>query len=236
MSKKRIGIPGWSLGDNSFGVTKSYLDFFSKYGQVEIITPRKDTVELDLLILPGGQDLSTIYYDQVPGYFNSNPDQYKEYFFRKNLELYIKKGTAIFGICLGHQMLNVFFGGSLTQHLPYHETSTKHRGELVHKVAPVEDYNPETSEYCKITAKAGIEEVNSLHHQGFTVGQLGKGLIPLYVAHNAGEDEKDELVEVMVHEKYPIASCQFHPEELEFEPITDSLLKNLLNVEENVEV
>ena len=51
---KKIIIPGWSTGDSSWGVTKPYLDFFSNYGQVDIITPRKGIVEADLLVIPGG--------------------------------------------------------------------------------------------------------------------------------------------------------------------------------------
>lgn len=100
--KKRIAVVGWSTGENSFGVTKPYLEYFSQFGEVEILTPKKGITEgLDLVVLPGGMDVSSSKYGQVPGFMNSNPDVFKEYFYEQNLSQYIDAGIPIFGICLG---------------------------------------------------------------------------------------------------------------------------------------
>ena len=80
MKKKKILIPGWSLGENAWGVTKSYLEYLSQYGQVEILTPRKGIVEGDLLVLPGGADIAPRSYGQVPSFKLSGGDQYKQFF------------------------------------------------------------------------------------------------------------------------------------------------------------
>lgn len=105
MSKNKkpvIGIPAWSLGDNSFGVQKTYLEYFAKFGQVEILTPNEDIREdLDLVVLPGGQDVQSTHYNAVPGFMNSLSDPFKDYFFKNNLPKYIENNTPIFGICLG---------------------------------------------------------------------------------------------------------------------------------------
>ena len=96
MNKRRILIPGWSLGDNAWGVTKPYLHYFSQFGQVEILTPRKDVVNGDLLVLPGGADVNPHRYNQEPSFYTSNTDVFKQYFIDQNLEQYL--GKMIFSL------------------------------------------------------------------------------------------------------------------------------------------
>ena len=60
---KKIGIVGHFVGPNSFGITKPYMDFFRHFGEISIITPWEDHVrDLDLLVLPGGQDVNPLRY------------------------------------------------------------------------------------------------------------------------------------------------------------------------------
>jgi putative glutamine amidotransferase len=152
---KKIGIVGWNTGENSFGVTKPYLEWLSQFGDVEILTPKKGIVEdLDLLILPGGLDLNPVASNAVPSYFTSNSDVMKQYFYDQNLDKYLEIGTPIFGICLGFQQLCTKFGGTLVQNFPF-DYSTKGRNELVDKL--------NVTQYIKVT---GEIKVNSLHHQG----------------------------------------------------------------------
>jgi len=102
MGKKLIGIPGWSLGENSFGVQKAYLEYLSNFGQVEILTPNSNIrTDLDLVVLPGGADTMSYNYNQVPSFQNSMADPYKDYFAKVNLPQYINANIPIFGICLG---------------------------------------------------------------------------------------------------------------------------------------
>ena len=87
---KLIGIVGWKVGDNSFGATIQYLEYLSMFGDVDILTPsHKIRKDLDLLVLPGGQDMLSSKYGNAPSYFNSNPDVMKEFFFENNLKDYI---------------------------------------------------------------------------------------------------------------------------------------------------
>ena len=122
--KITIGIPGWKLGDNSFGATVHYLDYISRFGNPKILFPQDDNEELDLLLLPGGPDVSPSSYGRNPGFYTGNPDVFRQHFFDNNLKKYIDKGTPVFGICLGMQMLNVFFNGTLTQDMKYHAIYT----------------------------------------------------------------------------------------------------------------
>ncbi len=190
MNKRRILIPGWSLGDNAWGVTKPYLHYFSQFGQVEILTPRKDVVNGDLLVLPGGADVNPHRYNQEPSFYTSNTDVFKQYFIDQNLEQYLGK-MPIFGICLGMQQLNVFFGGSLQQHGDFEQSSS--RGELIETI--------QGSTIAKF-------KVNSLHHQGIYKENLSPDFI------NIAESARYGNIEIIEHCHYRIIGVQYHPEEI----------------------
>lgn len=213
MNTKKIGIVGWKTGENSFGVTAPYMQYLSQYGDVMILPPTNTILkDLDLLVLPGGKDTSTIHYGQVPNFFNSDPDQMKDFFYNNNLKSYIAQKTPIFGICLGMQMLNIYFDGDLTQNV-WHPISEKSRSELVHPIKYTKEYK------SLMTLNKDEKKVNSLHHQGVHVSQLGKEL--LCVA------EHDNLVEVLEHKTLPICGVQYHPEEI-FDSLSEYLIMSLL--------
>ena len=98
---KKIGIVGWKTGDNSFGITTSYAQFFNEFGNVKILNPvpPKDIdLDIDLLVLPGGPDISPSIYSQVPDYFVGKGCPHREYFDKYLLPIYIKNNISIFGI------------------------------------------------------------------------------------------------------------------------------------------
>jgi len=200
MKEKRIiGIPGWKLGDNSFGCGVNHLDFISLYGTPRILFPQDDDLDLDMLYLPGGPDVNPASYGAIPGFYTSNQDVFRQYFFEKVLEKYVEKGTPIFGVCLGMQMLNVHFGGTLTQEMRYHAQS-KDRWQPAHKVF--------------LTDGSGRKpfEVNSHHHQAVLHTDLSSEFEALAYAKNE-EDSKNGIVEAFMHKTLPIAGVQWHPEE-----------------------
>lgn len=203
MSKEKrpvIGIPGWKLGDNSFGAGTNHLDFISRFGNARILFPWDDDVDLDLLYLPGGPDVAPSRYGQYPGFYTSNQDVFRQHFFDEVLPKYIEKGTPIFGVCLGFQMLNVHFGGTLTQDLKYHAQS-KDRWEAAHKVYIV-----------GMNRKEGAMEVNSHHHQAVLKTDLSQEFNALAYADNE-ENGKDPIIECILHKERPIGGVQWHPEE-----------------------
>lgn len=207
---KRIGIVGWSLGENSFGVTKPYLNWLSQFGDVEILLPNKGIKEgLDLLILPGGADLAPQAYGEVPGLYTGNTDVHKQYFYDVNLPQYLETGIPVVGICLGFQQLCAKFGGKLEQHVgfPY---STKHRGELVEELVFEALYKNSPKNPYKI---------NSLHHQGCYV--LPE---PCLVIARA-QSENIEIAQFSEN----IYGFQYHPEEIN-DAIANTIVSKLLKL------
>lgn len=216
--KKRIGIPGWKTGDNSFGVTVPYLEFVKQFGDPVIIMPHEEIADVDALLLPGGPDLPPSSYGQLPSFYTSNQDVFKQYFFTNRLPEYIGK-MPIFGICLGFQMLNVAFGGSIQQHLAYHKTSSE-RWETAHEVEVINLPGWERKE----KDKPRTTRVNSLHHQGVLESMLADTLTPVAIAESGF---RDKLIEAFIHTEFPIAAVQWHPEELN-DLLSRQLFKRIL--------
>lgn len=224
--KKKIGIVGWRLGDNSFGVTNTYLEFAQEFGTPYILLPEHEVMDVDAVILPGGLDVNPATYGAFPAFATSSTDVFKQYFLDHRLEAYIAAEKAIFGICLGFQQLNVHFGGSLVQHLRFHEQSPS-RGDKAHNVLftkYVEDIFGD---------KHGKQQdVNSHHHQAVLTNTLGVNLLPLAVTknkevhlHNIGE--KSSIVESFIHPSLPVAGVQWHPEEW-FDAFSRDLFNQIL--------
>lgn len=207
MKKKRILIPGWSLGENAWGVTKPYLNYFSQFGQVDILTPREEIVEgADLLVLPGGADINPNSYGQVPGFYTGNTDVYKQYFFEKNLPQYIDAGVPVFGICLGMQQLNVFFGGSLIQDGNFGYSNTR-----------------STLDEDVVLIDRRVIKVNTLHHQAVMEETLSPEMIPQGISKNYGN------IEIIKHKSLSIYGVQYHPEEIN-DKFSNDIIKQLLCV------
>lgn len=219
--KKIIGCPGWAVGENSFGVTKNYLEWMSQFGDARIIMPWEDVVDVDLILLPGGLDVSPSSYGETPRYHTSNQDVFKTHFFEKKLDGYIEKGIPVFGICLGMQMLAVKYGSKLTQDLMFH-TQSKDRWAEAHPLI-----NASSKKETKL-------KVNCHHHQGVLLGDLSEELEATYLS--ANEDygvvsDEQFIVEVFLHRTKLIAGVQYHPEEL-YDIISKGIVTTLLEAKE----
>lgn len=214
---KKIGIVAWATGDNSFGITKPYLDFFSKFGIVTLILPQQTEVieDLDLLVLPGGKDVDPKRYGAVPEFFTGHSDVFLEHFDVNVLPKYIKNNTPIFGICRGLQTINVAFKGTLTQHLYNHPYSSE-RSDKTHIIVTNID-NIKCVSYLKNVELPNTFKSNSLHHQA--INKLGVGFVDIARTKSFGK-----FIEAIAHVEKPIIAVQYHPEE-----IRDDFSINLIN-------
>ena len=113
----------------------------------------------------------------------------------------IKNNVCVLGICRGCQLINVYFGGSLYQHLQRADLHVSVNGaDSVHKITATEG-----SVLNDLYGEAFA--VNSSHHQA--VKDLGEGL-------RATAFWNGEYIEAHEHKTLPIFSVQFHPERMCF--------------------
>jgi GMP synthase-like glutamine amidotransferase len=107
-------------------------------GEIEQVSDMKDA---DILILPGGGDIHPSFYGEVTGrhtycYKDTDANQFDL------ANQAFENKVLMVGICRGAQLLTVFAGGKLIQHVDSHH--------FHHKI---------------ITSNNDIYSVNSIHHQ-----------------------------------------------------------------------
>jgi putative glutamine amidotransferase len=156
-----------------------------------------ENTDYDGLLLCGGNDIHPEYYG-APNLAAVDFDHQRDKTEYALAKAFLKTGKPIFGICRGHQLLNIALGGSLIQHLPQTDAHRKEDGEVFHEV---------------VAEKNGIFHhlygdkfrINSFHHQA--VERLGEGL-------RATLWSGDGVIEGFEHQTLPYLGTQFHPERM----------------------
>ena len=225
---KKIGIVGHFTGQNSFGISKPYLFFWSRFGEVSLINPFETQArDLDLLVLPGGPDVNPERYlepgeDYHP--YVGQPCMQKERFDRVLLPNYMDKNTPIFATCRGMQSLYVTLGGKLNQHM-YHETNPDHDGAKLMHAIKFENTHvvPGLTEVINQLDKKEYK-INSRHHQ--TVNEETQ---PNEVTILARHSQDDEIEMATLYPNYPAHLTQHHVEDIA-DPVSVYLIKHLLNL------
>lgn len=161
--------------------------------------PELDT-NYDGLILCGGNDIDPKHYhEQLNGAENIDSDRDTAEF--ALLNAYVDAGKPVMGICRGHQLINIFFGGSLYQDLPESHLHTNQEDfYIAHTVTASAD-----SVIGKLYGTSFC--VNSSHHQA--VKELGNGL-------RGTAYWMDKYIEAFEHTTLPILGVQWHPERMCF--------------------
>lgn len=112
----------------------------------------------------------------------------------------VKNKLPILGICRGAQLINVFFGGTLYQHLEGFYTETPE----VRTILPKKKVNIEPNSRLSQILKTTDCKVNALHNQA--VEELGDGLI------SAAKDSNN-IVQAIEHQNSQfVIGIQWHPE------------------------
>lgn len=159
--------------------------------------PAEDT-SYDGLVLCGGNDVDPKYYNEpVDGSVNIDLPRDEAEF--RLLDAFVKAGKPVLGICRGHQLINIYFGGSLYQDIPEAELHTN-RADFycTHEVSAVKGSRMEKLYGERFT-------VNSSHHQA--AKRLGEELVP--TAYWQGQ-----YIEAFEHTELPILGVQWHPERM----------------------
>ena len=153
----------------------------------------------DGLLLPGGGDVDPAVYGQENCGSNP-PDKARDEDELALLALFRARNKPIFGICRGHQIINIALGGTLVQDLP----DERHRRDAdIDRVHRVRTTHPLLAD---LYGESFVS--NSAHHQA--IDRLGEGLSVTCVS-------DDGVIEGIVHENGQIFAVQFHPERMSFD-------------------
>lgn len=152
----------------------------------------------DGLLLPGGGDITPAFFGQKNN-GSKNIDTELDIIQLQALEQSLRYKKPVLGICKGMQIINVFFGGTIIQHMQEYEIHQYKEGDQLHNTSIV----PATFLH---SLYGDFLTVNSAHHQ--CLGRLGQGI---KLAQFASPSPTPEGI---CHESLPVYGVQWHPERL----------------------
>ncbi len=199
-----IGLTCYTDRDKYY-LYHEYCEAIVDAGGIPFIIPYIDDTDklkaviniIDGVLFAGGGDIHPSYYGGKVTCNLKRVNKERDEFEFKLLELVLKSGKPILGICRGCQLFNVFFGGTLYEHIDGHYKKAPYK-KPTHKIIIKEN-----TLLFKLVGKKEIK-VNSFHHQA--IKKLGNGLI-------ASSQGEDGIIESIEKPDYPfLLGVQFHPE------------------------
>lgn len=182
-----------------------YRDAMLAAGLNPVVVSASDPVSLaDVsgLLLMGGEDVDPALYGEERHPETETPDPELDRVEQALLAEALDRDMPVLAICRGLQMVNVFHGGSLIQHL---EPPERHRQRPDDKSLPAHEIVIEPQTLLFDIAGRREWRVNSRHHQA--VKDLGRGLRVSAV------DPHDGTVEALERpDKRFVLAVQWHPE------------------------
>jgi putative glutamine amidotransferase len=155
------------------------------------------------LLLTGGTDVNPQRYGAVARPETDEPDDERDRVELEQIHAAIERNLPILGICRGLQILNVYHGGTLIQHI---EGTAKHDPEKDDHSGAAHEVQFEVGSRLAEIAGAPHWGVNSRHHQA--VEKLGFGL------RISARDTEDGTVEGLEQPgKRFLLAVQWHPED-----------------------
>lgn len=182
--------------------TQNYEKALMKLGIPFLVSLNADHAESAThLLLPGGGDITPAFFGQTD-HGSHHIDTELDILQLEILSRFTAKKKPVLGICKGLQLINVHFGGSITQHI---DTAENHKWVGRDQFHYVFHCSLARSDFFYQLYGNSVK-VNSAHHQA--ADRMGEGLTPVC---RAG----DNVVEGLIHTSLPILAVQWHPERLE---------------------
>ncbi|MFN8038423.1 MAG: gamma-glutamyl-gamma-aminobutyrate hydrolase family protein [Acidimicrobiales bacterium] len=184
------------------------------------LSPDDYVDDLDGLLLHGGADVCPRTYGEEPLRPEWEGDEVRDRYELDLVQRFLAAAKPVLGICRGHQILNVAFGGTLWQ-----DQREQGATERVHRSQERYDRNLHTvdlvegSGLAALYGSPGTVLVNSVHHQA--VKEVGPGLV---VEATSSDDGIVEAIRLADDDRFALG-VQWHPEF--FEGVDDgSMLDN----------
>lgn len=175
----------------------------------------------DGFLLPGGEDVDPRCYGEHPHKTLGTVNYVADQAWISVVNVATEQKKPVFGICRGHQLVNVALGGSLYQDLSLMEGASQTHQQRQSRDYPLHEVR--IAPTSKLALILGTESVytNTLHHQ--CVKMPGEGLS--VVAHSA-----DGVPEALENDDGSIVLVQWHPEDLRSTvPCMCKLFENLIS-------
>lgn len=173
---------------------------------------RRAFAAMEGLLLSGGGDIHPARYGRgVEGSREIEPA--RDALEAEAWAVAAERGLPVLGICRGLQAVNVFAGGTLTQHVDGHAGPAWDRGPAATHPIRIDA----ATRLGRLLAEAGFDggEVNTFHHQAVTGADLAPGL----VAVGWGESPVGPIVEILEgSDGRWVAAVQCHPERTDSTP------------------
>ncbi len=209
-TRKLIGLVTNFSDESRFWLNANYVRYYETYGTVTLIDPLSVEVneDLDLLVMPGGADISPGRYNSPHFMHIGMPNRAYEVWDALTLPHYIEAKIPMHCVCRGHQSINVFFGGGLNSHDENHAESAQD-GSPVHYAGSID--------------KKIMFRCSSNHHQTVREQDLSPEFEPLLWSYDSrtvkkGQSyvpepgDREDVIESMMHKTLPIFTTQYHPE------------------------
>jgi len=174
--------------------------------------------QADGILVPGGiSDIDPAEYGADTTHPKTKVLRSRYDFEKKLFDQELPKRKPILCICWGMQMANVYFGGSLLQHIPEDlPSSINHEQVEPSFVATHHVRFLDSSPAIRLWGNSELK-VNSTHHQG--IGRVAQSL-------SIEGRSEDGLVECLSLREHPYFWCvQWHPERLVDDAVIPSFLK-----------
>ncbi len=215
--KERLPLIGITTvsGNKQSSVPDIYIDAVLKAGGAPVLIPviydipaLSSLIEnLDGILVPGGYDVNPLFFEEEPIPQLTSVDTYLDLCDFTALRLAADMNIPIMGVCRGHQVVNIAFGGSMYQDIyaERKETKLKHFQEQP-RYQP--SHTVKLTDYDSVLKPIFGNEpvwVNSFHHQA--VKEVGKDFVVTALS-------PDGIIEGTQHPTRPIFTVQWHPEGL----------------------
>lgn len=161
---------------------------------------------LDGLCLQGGADMSPKSYGETPINPIWSGDEIRDAYEIELFHEFVTQGKPVFGICRGHQVINVALGGSLYQDIATQcPDKGSHRDDEKYENHFHEMRILPNTWLSRIYPEVQSARINTIHHQA--IKALGEGLVVEAMS------EPDGIVEAIRWEGHSfVVGVQWHPE------------------------